>query len=189
MNLDLLLPLIAAGDARAFERFLAFAEDRVRASLLSFAAVVDVEAVVQEAFLRVWQVADRIEIDGRGDSLMRFTIRVARNHAIDLVRRQNRLQSTELETLTRLADEAAEAPEPPDPALRRTLEKCRQRLDGQPARALDARIESGGSEHDATLAARLGMRLNTFLQNVGRARRLLAACLEKAGVVLPKGAL
>lgn len=189
MDPDLLLPLIAAGDAQAFGRYMALTEDRVRASLQSFAAVVDVEAVVQEAFLRIWLVAARIEVDGRGDSLVRFTIRVARNYAIDLVRRQNRLQSTELETLTRLADAAAETPEPPDPALRRTLEKCHKRLDGQPAAALQARLDSGGSEPDTTLATRLGMRINTFLQNIGRARRLLAACLEKAGVALPKGVL
>lgn len=187
--MDHLLPLIAARETQAFGRYMALAEDRVRASLLSFAAVIDVEAVVQETFLRVWLVADRIEVDGQGDSLGRFTIRVARNYAIDLVRRQNRLQSTELDTLTRLADEAAETPEPPDPALRRTLERCHQKLSGQPAAALQARIDSGGSEPDATLATRLGMRINTFLQNIGRARRLLAACLEKAGVALPKGVL
>lgn len=187
--LDFLLPLIAAGDAQAFARYLALAEDRLRASLQSFAAVVDVEAVVQETFLRVWQVADRIEIDGRGDSLMRFTIRVGRNYAIDLMRRQTRVRPEELETLTRLADAQAETPEPPDPLLRQTLARCRQRLPTQPAAALQARLDSAGSEPDAVLAGRIGMRINTFLQNFSRARKLLAACLEKAGIALPKGAL
>jgi RNA polymerase sigma-70 factor (ECF subfamily) len=34
------------------------------------------------------------------------------------------------------------------------------------------------------LAERLGMRLNTFLQNFTRARKLLAECLEKRKVDL-----
>jgi RNA polymerase sigma-70 factor (ECF subfamily) len=36
----------------------------------------------------------------------------------------------------------------------------------------------------ATLAERLGMRLNTFLQNVTRARKLLVECLERRHVDL-----
>ena len=37
---------------------------------------------------------------------------------------------------------------------------------------------------DSVLAVQLGMTLNTFLQNVTRARKLLAACLERHGVQL-----
>ncbi len=37
---------------------------------------------------------------------------------------------------------------------------------------------------DRSLAEALGMRLNTFLQNVARARRLLADCLREAGVAV-----
>jgi RNA polymerase sigma-70 factor (ECF subfamily) len=45
-----------------------------------------------------------------------------------------------------------------------------------------ARLGSGGGADDATLAASLRMRLNTFLQNVSRARRLLVECLRGRGV-------
>ena len=37
---------------------------------------------------------------------------------------------------------------------------------------------------DRTLAAELDMRVNTFLQNIVRARRLLRKCLEGKGVRL-----
>ncbi len=49
---------------------------------------------------------------------------------------------------------------------------CLGRHGGSTARAgFDARLAAGGAEPDATLAAGLGMRVNTFLQNFGRARR------------------
>jgi hypothetical protein len=57
-------------------------------------------------------------------------------------------------------------------------------LPGKPAAALAERLAADGAS-DARLAARLGMTLNTFLQNFGRARRLLAECLGKRGVELP----
>jgi RNA polymerase sigma-70 factor (ECF subfamily) len=45
-------------------------------------------------------------------------------------------------------------------------------------------MSSQGAEPDARLAERLHMSLNAFLQNFTRARKLLAECLEKRGVVL-----
>ena len=47
---------------------------------------------------------------------------------------------------------------------------------------LRARLAGGG--HDLDLAEGLGMRLNTFLKNVGRAKSLLAECLRKSGITL-----
>lgn|GEM_PF-4888184 len=37
---------------------------------------------------------------------------------------------------------------------------------------------------DTELAEGVGMRLNTFLQNFARARRLLAECLARAGIAV-----
>lgn len=179
-DLDTLLRDIAVGDAAAFGRFVAGAESRVRDSLASFAAVIDVEAVVQECFLRVWQVAPRIEIDGRGNSLLRFTIRVARNLAVSETRRRR----VDPETTTRLeAMPIEDACEPvvPDPLLRDVIAKCREKLPDKPAQALTARLD-GPWRADAEIAESLGMRANTFLQNFGRARRLLAECLGKHGI-------
>src|SRR5512138_1961612 len=88
MDLDVDLALICAGDVVAFGRWLAGAEPRVRDTLGSFARVIDVEAVLQEALLRVWQVAPRFVADGKPNGLLRLAIRIARNLAVSEVRRQ-----------------------------------------------------------------------------------------------------
>ncbi len=163
---------IAAGDRSAFAGWLRTAEPAVRLSLRSFAERVDVEAVLQESLLRAWQCAPRVEPDGAENVLLRFTLRVARNLAIDEARRfRTAPASEELEPI--------HTPAVPDPWLRAHIERCRDELPAQPRRALDARIEADG-EPDAELAQRLRMRKNTFFQNLARARRLLAACLERA---------
>ena len=181
MNLDVYLPLIVAGDTTAFGRWLAGAEPTVRLTLRSFAAVVDVEAVLQESLLRVWQVAPRFVHDGRENGLLRLAIRIARNLAVSEVRRTKARPSEAYDEDS--ADDATDAP-PADPLLREHIAKCREKLPAKPREALDARLGSGGGEDDDQLAAALNMRLNTFLQNFTRARKLLADCLKRAGVVL-----
>jgi RNA polymerase sigma-70 factor (ECF subfamily) len=180
MDLDVHLAGIVASDADAFARWVAGAAARVRASLASFAARVDVEAVVQETLLRVWQVAPRHVPDGRADSLLRLAIRIGRNLAIDELRRAR----PDRVDVAALDDAVAVAPGAPDPMLRKILARCRELLRGKPAQVFTARLDSGGAEPDEVLATRLGMRTNTFLANVGRARKLLAGCLEKHGVHL-----
>ncbi|NUO54985.1 MAG: hypothetical protein HOV80_39605, partial [Polyangiaceae bacterium] len=49
---------------------------------------------------------------------------------------------------------------------------------------LAARIENAPGEHDTALAGKLGLRVNTFFQNVARARKLMLECLSRVGVVL-----
>ncbi len=68
--------------------------------------------------------------------------------------------------------------------MRRAIAECSEQLPKKPAHALAARLRCDGDEPDATLAKRLGMTLNTFLQNFTRARKLLGECLEKRGVLL-----
>jgi RNA polymerase sigma-70 factor (ECF subfamily) len=172
-DLDQHLPGIQAGDPEAFARWVAGAEARVRLSLRSFAAQVDAEAVVQETLLRVWQVAPRFVPDGRPDGLLRLAVRIARNLAVSDTRRVHQPAPP---------DEAVVELVAADPLLRRVIEACRDELPEQPARALAARLASGGLEPDDVLAGRLAMRLNTFLQNFTRARRLLADCLRRRGI-------
>jgi hypothetical protein len=68
--------------------------------------------------------------------------------------------------------------------LRRIIAICREKLPRKPALALMARLSSAGGEPDLVLAEQLGMKLNTFLQNFTRARKLLAECLARNGVDL-----
>jgi RNA polymerase sigma-70 factor (ECF subfamily) len=181
MDLDVYLTAIVSGDKLSFARWLGGAERPVRDSLRSFAKVIDVEAVLQEALLRVWQVAPRFESDGRPNGLLRLGVRIARNLAISEVRR---LHSTPVEPGD-LEDTLADAsPNPSDPILRQAIAACRDKLPAKPRQALDARLASAGGQDDTELAASLDMKLNTFLQNFTRARQLLAECLKRSGVVL-----
>jgi len=179
MNLDEYLPGIVVGDQDSFARWMAGAERPIRESLRRFAASVDTEAAVQETLLRVWLVARRCRPDGQPNSLLRFAIGIARNLALSEIRRRRREESI------------ADAPEPPapaadpslpDPGLREIIRRCLDKLPPKPAAALRARIESAGAEPDSRLADGLGMRLNTLLQNITRARRLVAQCLQQAGI-------
>ena len=177
---DALLPAIAAGDLPAFASWLAEAEPRVRLSLRRFAQHVDTEAVLQETLLRVWQFAPRARVDSRGDSLLRLGVQIARNLAIDHIRHSKRLERAAREQAFEADDEATSAPT--DPLLRERIRDCVDRLPPQPAAVLTCRLESRGGVPDESLAEQLGMQLNTFLKNFGRARRFLLECLERAGV-------
>lgn len=183
-DLDRHLTAIAAGDARAFAAWMAEAELPLRQSLRRFAAAVDTEAVLQETLLRVWQVAPRVVPDGRPDALLRLAHTIARNLATGEARR--RRPAAVDPSLMAEGIDAGERhePRPPDPLLRRVIEGCRDKLPPQPGRALAARLEAAGARPDALLAAALAMSTDAFLQNVSRARKLLASCLKKNGVHL-----
>lgn len=181
IDLDVLLPAILLGDSQAFGRWAAGAEPVLRGSLRPYAAAVDAEAVLQETLLRVWQAAPHFEADGRPNGLLRLSLRAARNLAISELRRR-RTQPVEAEDLEALLARSEQLEGGPDPLLRRVIEGCREQLRGKPAEALEARLQSGGADPDELLAERLGMRLNTFLQNFTRARKLLAECLGRHGV-------
>ncbi len=176
---DALLPDIAAGDVQAFASWLAHGEPRIRLSLKRFARFVDTEAVLQETLLRLWQVAPRVRADARGDSLARLGVQIAHNLAIDHLRRSRRLERAQLQEPT---TDDGEEPAFTDPLLRTVIHECVGKLPKQPASVLRCRMESGGTQPDEALAERLGMQLNTFLKNFGRARQFLLECLERAGV-------
>jgi DNA-directed RNA polymerase specialized sigma24 family protein len=178
VDLDQYFDAIVAGDSAAFARWVAGAELALRLSLVRFASQVDVEVVVQEALLRTWHVAPQLERDGKGNTLLRFATRAARNLAIDELRRCHAGSSVPVEEV------AIVPPVEPDPLLRRAVTECRERLPAQPAKVLDARLAAEGAEPDATLATELGMKLNTFLKNFGRARQLLLDCLRHKGIAL-----
>jgi RNA polymerase sigma-70 factor (ECF subfamily) len=183
IDLDRELDGIVAGDPDAFGRWVAGAEAPLRATLGSMAAHVDCEAVLQEALLRVWQVAPKCRRDGRDNALLRLASRIARNLGIDELRKTRRMSPADAGELeAAMAANEPGAPREVDPLLRQAIEDCRKALPGKPAAALAARVESGGGEADALVAARVKMRPNTFLQNVSRARKLIAECLRRRGV-------
>lgn len=184
-DLDVHLAAISAGDAQAFGAWLALAEPSLRRGLRSFARQVDVESVLQEAALRTWQVAPRFERDGRPNGLLRLAQRIGWNLAVSETRRLKRHPVTDPELLEAGVDESQRYEQAlPDPFLREAIATCHEKLPPKPREALAARLGSGGAVADAALAERLGVRKNTLLQNLSRARKLLVECLRLAGIDL-----
>ena len=178
-DLDIYLPAIQAGDTEAYAGWLAGAELPLRRSLRRFAAGVDTEAMTQETLLRIWQGAARCDPDGKPNALLRLAIRIAHNLSVSELRRAG--VQVPPGTLPGNPDPPTADP-PPDPLLRRRIAECIEKLPRKPHEALVARLNAAGGASDTNLAASLKMRLNTFLQNIVRARRLLGDCLRRAGI-------
>lgn len=175
--------LARSGDQEAFAEWMGMVESPLRRSLQRYARAVDVEVVVQEALMRMWLVArDPARVLEGSNAPIKFAIRVARNVALEEVRRYHHDRFVGLDELDHLPQGRVE-PDPPDPALARAIRDCMESLPEQPRKALSGRVRDGGLP-DREIAAALRMKINTFLQNVVRARRLLRECLDRRGVRL-----
>ncbi|WP_439691792.1 RNA polymerase sigma factor [Curtobacterium sp. SP.BCo] len=121
----------------------------------------DVEEIVQDAFLTLWQKADTVDVPG--ESVLPWLLVVCRNHAANLVRQQRRHEGVDL------PDELA-APEPDDDARER-LRWVRAEIDA--LAPLDRRVcelclIEGRSYAEA--AEVLGMTIGAVTQRVWRSR-------------------
>jgi DNA-directed RNA polymerase specialized sigma24 family protein len=181
-EIDMLFALVRRGDQAAFGRWMGRVERPIRMSLARFACAVDVEAIVQETLLRMWVLATRHLRDLEGENAsLRFAIGLARNLARSEARRMGRVRFLPPEDLPEVAEEP---PPVPDPGLAAAIRDCVGRLTGKLRVVLQARIERGALQPDRDLANQLNMKLNTFLQNVVRARQQMRKCLEGKGVPL-----
>jgi RNA polymerase sigma-70 factor (ECF subfamily) len=104
---DILLQKIAIRDEDALEQLY----DRYERPIYAFALrivqdAMAAEEVVQELFVRVWNTASRIDADGRKGKISTWMFAVARNLAIDRLRKQGRqpVGSLESEVWERLSD-------------------------------------------------------------------------------------
>jgi RNA polymerase sigma-70 factor (ECF subfamily) len=179
---------VRRGSEAGFRAWLPLVEPVLWRALRSFAPAVDVEAIVQEALLRMWIIAPVQPLEGENASL-RFALRLVRNLAIDEARRRGR--EVPPDTGGTAAGDDSRDPLPPaapaplaDPLLRRAILACIDKLPRQPKAALRARLDAAGVFPDRLLAERLAMQLNTFLQNVTRARRLVEECLAASGIAV-----
>jgi len=175
-----------AGDEGAFTAWMRAVEVPLRAKLRSVSSEVDVEAMVQEALLRMWGIAHSGRTLEGPDASFRLARAVVRNVVNEELRRLRRHGGPPADPWPE-GDEveiAGPASEPPDPLLRRIILGCLDKVPGIPAQAIRARIELGHLLSDRGIAVRLQMRTNTLLKNIGRARRFLAQCLEENGVRL-----
>ncbi|HEX6032725.1 MAG TPA: hypothetical protein VFY90_14940 [Tepidiformaceae bacterium] len=181
-RIDELFAAARTGDVTAFKNWMGSVELPIRLSLRRFARAVDAESIVQETLLRMWVLAKDEErtLEGENASL-RFALGVARNLARSEARRMGR------ETLLPPEDlpDIEVPPDPPsDPRLHGVILECIEKLAKKPLAALRLRLTQGQERSDRTLASRLGMTTNTFLQNIVRARRQVAACLERQGITV-----
>ncbi len=69
-------------------------------------------------------------------------------------------------------------------ALMRAIRECIEKLARKPLQALRARLARGALQPDREIARQAGMTANTFFQNIVRARKQVAACLEGKGIPL-----
>ena len=174
-----------AGDEQAFGDWMGRVERPIQASLRRFARVVDLEVVMQETFARMWVMArdPSRSLEGPNASL-RFAIGVARNVAREEIRRAGLGRMISIEDLDVPPEPAVIDDPPADPGLARIIRSCLDVLPSRPRQAILARIDMGGIAPDRALADMMQMTVNTFLQNIVRARALLAQCIEKHGVAL-----
>jgi DNA-directed RNA polymerase specialized sigma24 family protein len=168
---------VQKGSHEAFASWLALCEMQLRKSLQPFATLIDDESVLQEGLERMWLLAPKLKLKGENASL-RFALRLMRNLAISEIRRRRR----EVPWEPGHSDEGFSGPDPPtDPAVMRAIRKCLDKLPSRPSEALLARLRAGP---DRELARGVGMKLNAFYKNIGRARKFMEECLRGAGVVL-----
>ena len=181
--IDNLFRLARSGDQDAFAKWMGMVELTLRRRLARFARAVDVEVVVQETFMRMWLVAlDRTRILEGENASLRFASAIAQNVAREEVRRTRREQFVDPQDLDRLQKNWVD-PETTDPALGKAITACVESLPAKPKKALKARIRDGHLP-DRDLAEAVRMKLNTFLQNIVRARKLIGDCLEQKGIRL-----
>lgn len=182
-ELDGLWEQASRSDPRAFGQWAGRVERPVRLYLRPWAASVDVECIVQEALLRMWLRAndDGAEpLTGENASL-RWCCRVAWN----LARNESRKRARETVTDPQEMPEVSVDPEEPSsPGLRQAIADCVQALGEKLRSALLARLEDRGLSGDVAIAESLAMTKNTFLQNIVRARKQVAACLGGKGVAI-----
>src|SRR5262245_632116 len=173
------------GSEPAFGDWMGRVERPIQSSLRPFARVVDLEVVMQETFARMWVFArdPARTLEGPNASL-RFAIGVARNVAREQVRHARLGQMVSLESLADPPEPEVRDDPPGDPGLRKIIQACLGALPRRPREAITARLRGGATTPDRDLAGQHEMSVHTFLQNIVRARTLLARCLEGRGVTL-----
>jgi DNA-directed RNA polymerase specialized sigma24 family protein len=168
---------IARRDPEAFKKWFRLCEIRLKRSLRTYADTVDVEAIVQDTALKVWEHAPRLKPDGRPGFLLRWAFTVAHNAARTRSKREDRQDGL---------DERLEVPDLAhvlaDPIFRGRIQRCREQLSGNPRSVLDARLADEGQHPDRILAAAIRMKDATFRKNLERARRALEKCLRGFGI-------
>jgi len=175
------LEAIARRDREAFSRWFARCEIPLKRSLRSFAQTADVEAIVQETAIKLWQDPSKIRPDGGSGFLLRWARVVARNAARNAAKRPaNRLDHH----ASMPPDDEIVAHVLPmsDLFLRTRIQQCLERLPIRQQRGFRARLDNGGSRKDRELAESIDMSFDVFRQTITRGRKALIKCLRSFNI-------
>jgi RNA polymerase sigma-70 factor, ECF subfamily len=169
-----LLAAVAKGDRAAFERLYAATCAKLYGVLLRIlgsAALAD--EVFKETYLRVWNMAAKF--DPTAASPITWMVAIARNRAIDIVRKSGNVLVDE-------TPEALTAAEAPPPLARRDMSEelkkllaCLGRLDPEKQRIVLLAYYSGWSREQ--LAEKLDIPVNTIKTWLRRSLLEIHACM------------
>jgi RNA polymerase sigma-70 factor (ECF subfamily) len=170
-----LLGAIARGEEASFERLYDATRAKLYGVLLRILGKPALaEEVMHEAYLKIWKMAD--QFDPATASPITWMVAIARNRAIDIVRKRGDIS----------VDEEAEAPEPaaeaPAPLARREMTaelkrllSCLGRLDPEKQRIVLLAYYSGWSRDQ--LADKLDIPVNTIKTWLRRSLLEIRECM------------
>ena len=179
MKLEDLLLLAKNGDGRAFEHIVLATESAVYNLALSLLKrKEDAEDVTQETYLRLWRVASELKLEG---SLKLYILKAARNLALDLIRKNSRMDEIDTVILDSdgefeidIADDSPDSR--PDASYLRKVEKetVLQSIEELPSAAREIIVlrDIEGLSY-AEIGAMLGIAEGTLKSKLFRARERL----------------
>jgi RNA polymerase sigma-70 factor, ECF subfamily len=178
-----LLGAVARGDETAFERLYEATRAKLYGVLLRILGKPALaEEVMHETYLKVWKMADRF--DPATASPITWMVAIARNRAIDIVRKRGDIS----------IDEEPDAPEPaaggPPPLARREMTaelkrllSCLGRLDSEKQRIVLLAYYSGWSRDQ--LATKLDIPVNTIKTWLRRSVLEIRECMGARAGAMP----
>ena len=172
-----LLAAIAKGDQAAFERLYAATRAKLYGVLLRILGKPELaDDVMQETYLKVWKLADKF--DPTIASPITWMVAMARNRAIDIVRKKGDLSIEETPEANAVAGEA------PSPLARREMTEelrrllaCLGKLDPEKQRIVLLAYYSGWSREQ--LAQKLDIPVNTIKTWLSRSLLEIRECMGR----------
>ena len=175
-EIEVLIGKVSLGDRKAFSRLY----DLTHAKLFGVCLRIlknraSAEDVLQESYMKIWRHADRYA--SKGTSPMTWLITIARNSAIDRLRRQR--DSEDIDGMTETL--AASGPTPEQVAVASSeagrINDCLDKLEAPRDKAVRGAYLEGLSY--AELSEKLSIPLNTIRTWLRRSLISLRECLEQ----------
>jgi RNA polymerase sigma-70 factor (ECF subfamily) len=165
-----LLGAVARGDETAFERLYDATRAKIYGVLLRILGRPALaEEVMKETYLKIWKTADGF--DPTIASPTTWMVAIARNRAIDIVRKRGDLSVDDEPDVPEASSEA------PQPLGRREMTSCLGRLDPEKQRIVLLAYYSGWSRDQ--LAQKLDIPVNTIKTWLRRSLLEIRECIEK----------